>query len=212
MDGEVAVLVDWQNCFHGRGFKTLEDAEDALSELTDLVQTSLNLVNGRPTSVEVRLYGSWSIEPFSWRLDPFSQKLESALARTSRRIKGAATVFDLVRGMAHASEVPDPVQLCAYVSERDCRKAFCSEKIYEQKLADTMLTSDAAFYGSFTGLNIVLISNDNDMIPGLLTSSYFRRGAGGRPAQEILWYRPGRPRMFQDSRLEKHFRVEGRTR
>lgn len=197
--------MDWNNLTQADTKRTAFDAELIIDRLrAESIDSSAQF--GSVSSVRISLYGSWSSDRWNWRPNSFVSYVEEACKRFSRSHKGTSVKFDLVRAMAHSDYVPDAPFLCAFVADRECRKRQCNETISEQKLADTMITSDLSYFGSFPDIGIVAMSDDVDMLPGLLSAAYFRRGVGGQPSQEIVWART-REASPPERRLAKHLRI-----
>lgn len=209
MPHEAEVLVDWMNIATGRQIHSEADAVRIIDDVVELVVEAVGHLAPPPHSANVRLYGSWetrNLEPHTRRA---IEHLRQAASRSNRRIGKLRITVNLVRQMAHSALVPDAPAIASYVVARPCRSAGCGNWVSEQKMADTMIVSDAIFFGSFPEAAVIVISDDQDMLPGLLAASYFRRTLASRPSEEVLWFRPGRPLLASESGLLRHLMIRG---
>lgn len=209
MISEIEVLVDWQNVFVAwrkmscsRGNSQI-DAEDAVAELSSHVRSAVAHF-GRRIPTRARIYGS-GIETNT----DFGMFVRSALYKGKISDANIRLTLDPVDRPVHSEGDSLSVSLCPFDIERDCRRDGCNSKVREQKLADTMIATDAAYLGVYSTIGVVVISDDVDMIPGLLLAAHFRRSVGGDPAEEIAWYRPHSPASPYATRYCKHFLTRG---
>lgn len=208
---EVEALVDWQNVLVGwrkatgnRGRSEI-DAQDSVAHLVDHIRfASESLGTDQNRQVTAWVYGSELQDSRG-----FGMHVRQALSQMRVSDRSLRLTLNPVERPVHSNGEPLQVSLCPYEADRPCRRDGCDQNIREQKLADTMIVADAAHFGMFATIGLVVISDDADMIPGLLLAAQLRRAAGGNPSAELLWHRPGRGVADYRRKYERHFMTTG---
>jgi hypothetical protein len=210
---DVEVLVDWQNVLAGwrsvtgsRGCSEI-DADVVVSHLVEHVRFAVqSLGDNQGVQATGWVYGS-DLDVAS--SNPFGVHVRAALHRSRITERSLRLTLNPVDRPVHSEQEPLQVALCPFDARHDCRRQGCEEQVWEQKLADTMIVADAAYFGMFADIGLAVISDDYDMVPGLLLAAHLRRSAGGDPRKELVWYRPARSSAPYAARFAGHFTTKG---
>lgn len=208
---EVEMLADWQNLLIGwrkstgsRGYSEI-DAYEAVQHVVQHARAATTPFSSATTvQATVWLYGS-GID----NTTHFGSCVRKELNAIRITEPGLRITMNPVDRPVHLEAEPLQVALCPYDAPRTCRVHGCTTLTREQKLADTMIVADAGHFGTFPSVGLAIISDDEDMVPGLLLAAHFRRIVGGAPAQELLWYRPSRPVAKHRAKYARHFMMKG---
>jgi hypothetical protein len=197
------VLVDWDNVVPGR-VRTEIDAEGAVDGALELVVGPVLASCPDVIDLQVRLYGSWR-----WQRGgdtAFGSLISSAAQRSNRRVGGTYVTTSSVASLAVEAEYEAGPRLTPFLSQRRCRCAH-RERIYEQKLADTMIVGDAIYYAQFLDFAVVVASDDIDVSPGLMMASSIRGAVPGTSTDDVIWLRPRADEVTVRRRFQGFFRV-----
>lgn len=211
---EVEVLVDWQNVLVGwrratgnRGRSEI-DAQDSVAHLVEHIRFATEALGVAQTrQVTAWVYGSEIQDSRG-----FGMHVRQALNQMRVSERSLRLTLNPVERPVHSNGELLQVSICPYEAERLCRRDGCGQTIRDQKLADTMIVADAAHFGMFATVGLVVVSDDVDMVPGLLLAAQLRRAAGGNPSAELVWYRPGRGVADYKRKYERHFMTTGGER
>jgi hypothetical protein len=204
---ELRVLVDWDNCTdrlapHASEAEVVRHADQSLERLQRRIETVIKPVPGL-RAVEVRLYGSWRNGRFDGPEDRVTGIVSRAAERARRMVQRVPVTFEVAQGSAIEGMLGLPTAVTPYRAQRECRKWGCYERLEEQKLVDTMIVADAIYYSAFADTGVAVMSDDMDMLPGLLTAADQRRLVKGEPTESIIWcrkkaLRPEHRRLFSE--------------
>jgi hypothetical protein len=161
------LLVDYDNAFDKREAAP-GDARVNLSILTAQLRAAV-LRLGMPKDVTVRLYGGWHFE--DGRTTPRAEWLNRALPDFRQLKDGVRMKPDLATSVAAAA---NRVLLGTYRNSNGP----------EQKMVDTMIVSDAIFLARRKGAHVAVVSDDSDVIPGLVTA-----GRDAATNSSLTWLR-----------------------
>lgn len=202
---EVYVLVDWDNCADRR-IRSALDAEQAVTDVGEMCLAAARELTEDVRSVQAWIYTAWSDDG---RPSVTGGLVRTALSKGGRRSGRCVLTMNPADRPVHMQDDSVSVELKPMLESRNCRSLDCTRVVKEQKLVDAMIVSDAGWIGGSVDVGLVILSDDRDMVPGLTLAARTRRAVGGRPVQEILWFRPGCGTSGWDRRLAKHVRVIG---
>lgn len=184
-------LIDWDNVSPPPS-PNIGDSQGAIEEVADVVVPALVHKFPNLEQIEMRLYGAWQW-PNGRPTSP-ALNLAQALIDAPRRWKHVAVTFSQVHHPAIEAEYLPPPQISPYLSKRDCR---CQSKnpVNEQKLVDTVLTVDTAFFAMFPDVATLVVSGDIDLVPGLLLAANLRAVVAHASEYDVVWLRWGPPAL-----------------
>lgn len=197
------VLVDWDNIVR-ISVRTPIDAESAVEEAFDAVVTPVLESCTGLDDLQLRLYGSWQWN--NGRSTGFSVLISDAAHRSGRRVGQTFVTAATVSSLAVESEYDRGPRLTPFLSPSKCR-CSAARPINEQKLADTMIVSDAIYFAQFPDYAVVVASDDIDMAPGLMVAASIRESVGYADARDVVWLRPTADTAVQSRRFGAFFRV-----
>jgi hypothetical protein len=196
-------LVDWDNIVSMR-VRTEIDAEAAVDEALETLAGPVLSSCPDLVDLQVRLYGSWQWR--NGRDTGFGLLISAAALRSHRRLANTYITASSVGSLAVEAEYDAGPRLVPYLSRTVCRCAH-REEINEQKLADTMIVSDAIYYAQFPDFSVVVVSDDIDMSPGLVMASNMRTTVAQASADDIYWLRPTAEKAEARRRFHGLFQV-----
>jgi hypothetical protein len=96
-----------------------------------------------------------------------------------------AITLDAVDGCYGAPQTP------MYLNTETSR--CCGANTHRQKIVDTTMVVDIVTFGQFPTVGLQAVSDDQDMLPGVMVAAIQRGKAIGRSARDdIVWQRPCR--------------------
>lgn len=181
-------LLDWDNVNKVRVDSQM-DAEIAIAESIMLVAPRVLSEFTDVVDLQLWLYGSWEYQ--GGKPTRFRSMISAAAAGSNRRIERCYVTVTPVDSLAVQREQDSGRRLVPYLATNRCR---CPSRtsINEQKLADTMIVADAVYLSIFPDQAVVIVSDDNDMLPGALLASNFSSTTNQLRQQvpPIAWLRP----------------------
>lgn len=177
------VLVDWDNLelsFPGRN-----RGEDVAYQLRERVAQVCREYFPSTREAEVRCYSAWLEANGS--LTSHGRTLRPKIETASQRVDGVPIRLECVDGMVVQGA---PAIFAHLVGPRACR---CDAKgqIYEQKMVDTMIVTDAAALAEYSDIGVVVVGDDVDLAPGVVMAGLQRAALTKRPtsSSEVIWLR-----------------------
>lgn len=166
MSRHAYVLLDYDNVGPAhRRERTPGDALLNLAAFSDALVPFLNGSRFRPKEASVRIYGGWIDQDGS--LTSRAVWLLEAITRFRKRTQGMRILPTLSCSLACASE--DEI---VHTLQRKGGHSI-------QKMVDGMVVVDAMYFALQSFDPIYVISNDTDVIPGMIFSSFLREGKPG---------------------------------
>lgn len=197
----IYVLADWDNLegsFPGRNV-----GQEVAYELRERVAALGRIRFPTTREIEIRCYSGW-VEPNG---SPTNQglMLRPKIEDLSGRVQGVSVRLDCVDGMVIQGA---PAIFAHLAGPRDCR-CPARNAIYEQKMVDTMIVADAAALSEYDEVALVVVGDDIDLTPGLVTAGLQRAFVTKRSTakDEVVWLRR-RPQTRQTRMLNGVATVE----
>jgi hypothetical protein len=182
---EAVALVDFDNVVDQQVYTGL-DAESALSRITEICFGCVREHFAESRSLQIRLYTA--------RDDPtgavtrLARLLRTTCGPAAHTREGVHITYLPVESLAFEANVHRPLGLAAFLQEERCR-CYAGTQVRVQKLTDSMIVADTIFFSSFPSHGVVVVSDDMDMLPGVLMGADQRSLVVGR-SNDIVWLRP----------------------
>lgn len=151
--------MDYDNVQQLSPEKRIEDVAFNINRIADLVAMARLECFPECHEVVMRLYGGW--------IDMRGQ--------LTYRADWLYRVLHTVRGRRHGARITPEVAL-SLLCHPD-QKLIGTYRSGTQKMVDTMLCADIVYASRETACPIGILSDDDDMVPGLVFASTIRRGA-----------------------------------
>jgi hypothetical protein len=188
---QIFVLVDWDNFKGRRHMNSRIDAQILLNQLGEFLHASIHDNFNHVQHIDLRLYGGW---------------IDGESYATRRAELVTEVVGEVVQCLRRRWKVPTRISLSRSLSVCGSSVACADHALIGtwtgsgQDMVDGMITADAIHLSLQRKVGIVVVSSDQDLLPGIvLASSYAEKSES-----MVVWSRVDCERRLNDRIPQDH--------